>query len=597
MELAGDVFSQLSGGKHRRELCNALRSVACRCRSTVLSSAMSVLSAVNRDALLKTVIGGAVLSLAINALALVPAVYLLQIYDRVLISGSSETLVAVTVAALLALALGTVFEQRRSAAFVDYGIRLYADLERAVYLASLARAAGSGGRADRSAFDDVETVRAAITGAAPGAAIDMLFAPAFLAVLFLMHPMLGLVASLTVIVLLFLALAGNWAVTGWMAEASQRQLGAQALGEQHMRDGEATIAMGATERLGDAWAERNREAVAAQLRAQTLAQGLASWTRGARSMAQICVLAVAAGLAVGGAVSAGAIIAASIILGRILQPLDQLIASWRQLASARIALRRLSRLPIPPAGSTEAPLGRARAPLVVGGLTVLTAENTPLLNAASFRAEPGEIVGIVGPVGSGKSTLLRACIGLVPLAGGDSRLGGVSLLDPMGRGPGLVGFMPQTPIQPAGTLADVISGHAGDDPALAMAAADLAGLDDILSHLPRGLATDLAQPDLRLSTGQLRRIALARAIYGLPSLVVLDEPEANLDGPGKRALHQAMLALKQSGAIVLVTAHSPAVLDDADRIIVLRQGRIAAAGAARDVLARILPRETQGEIA
>jgi PrtD family type I secretion system ABC transporter len=534
--------------------------------------------------------GGVALTLAINAVGLVSPLYFTQVYDRVLSTGSGPTLAALTITALLAIAIGGALDQWRAVTFTRMGARVYVDLEARVFRATHAAALeGGAGRRSRP-LDDLEQVRSLVSGPLPGALLDVVFAPFLLAMLYLMNVWLGHFALLTLAAMWLVTTLTQWAIGVSLRKSSEAAQAATGLAESHLRAAEAAHAMGYAGRALDRWASANREAVKAQISAAARAGGLTAAGRSVRSGAQILVIAIAALLALSGGISAGSIMAASIILSRLLAPVDQLLGGWRQLAQARLAADRLRALlgkpeqPVSAAG--QKPAGR----LLVEGLVASTADGTPILRGVGFALEPGESIAILGPSGSGKSTLLRCLMGVWPRMSGIVRLDGAPMTsaDRERIGP-WVGFLPQTSDLAPGTIGENISRFGVAERAEIEAAVTAAGAEKLIAAMPRGLDTEVGEVGARLSAGERRRIALARALFGSPSLVCLDEPEANLDRDGEIALAQTLARLKAEGATVIVAAHRPSVVALVDKVMVLKDGRIAQMGPAAEVLPMLSP--------
>lgn len=548
---------------------------------------------VDRETILRLAGGGVLLTLVINAVSLVSPLFFTQVYDRVLTTGSAPTLLALTGAALICIAIGAAFDQWRTVTFTRLGANVYVDLEPKVFRASHAAALdGAQGRRSRP-LDDLEAVRNTLSGPLPGALLDLIFAPFLLLTLYLMNVWLGHFALLTLIGMSVITTLTQWTIAGSLARSTEAQQAAASLAESHLRAAEAAQAMGYADRALDRWSATNREAVKAQISAVAQAGGLTATGRAIRSGAQILIIAIAASLALSGAISAGVIIAASIILGRLLQPVDQLLGGWRQLAQAKLASDRLRALLAKPEPQrTLAPM-RPAGRLVVDSLVASAADGSPILRGISFVAEPGECIAVLGPTGAGKSTLLRCIMGVWPRMSGVIRLDGAPLNEiDRGRLGQWLGFLPQASDLAPGTVAENIARFGETDIAAIDAAVKSAGADALIQSLPRGYSTDVGEVGTRLSAGQRRRIALARALFGSPSLICLDEPEANLDRDGEVALAHALQQLKAAKCTVLIAAHRPSVVTHVDKVMVLRDGRIAQFGPA----AEVLPALTAGNV-
>lgn len=553
---------------------------------------------IDRVALARTIGAALVLSFLVNAIALVPAVYLLQVYDRVLTSGSQETLVTLSIAAVLAVVLGAVLDQVRQVNFAVAGVRLYVQLERTVYAAAHQRSLADGpGEATRPAVD-LETVRTFLGGPVPLAFVDLTFSPVLIALLWQFHPWLGVFAAVCMVAAIIIALAFQWLLAGRVEAAALRQGRANTMLVQDVACSQAALGNGMTGSLGQRWAEANRAAVEAQM---VLLAGTAraqTWQRGFRGAAQITILAIAASFALTQSVSAGAIIAASIVLARLLQPLDQVIAGLKGTAAARQAWARLKALEAGrPTGSAEHRRGPARSShtgLVVDRLFAVSRTGEPLLSGISLKAEPGQIVALVGPAGSGKSAVLRCLAGLEIAVGGAMHVGdrpiGSRFSD---HSDGLVTYLGHATTLFAGTVGQNISRFQDVQPVDIAAAVDLAGARAVVEDLPHGLDTPAEIALARLSPGQLRRIGLAIAVCAPPPLVILDEPEAHLDRQGEAILARALSHLKSIGSVVVLASHRPATVALADLVVVMQSGRTVATGPASAILKSVVQIETR----
>lgn len=530
------------------------------------------------------------ISLMLNVTALASPIYLNEIYNRVLSSGSSETLLVLTALCIIVLIMGAAFEQLRATAFTHASAGLYADLEPHVYAASHARSLAGGQGRRSQAFDDLESVRSTLGSPIPGALFDLCFAPLFIAALFYIHMGLGLFAVGTLALMIVVALMTQWASDAAIRRAMEAQIAAGNLAEGQLRGAEAAAAMGFVSAARNRWAQTNRKAVSEHIYASSQASGLSAAARAIRAGAQTLIIGLAAFLALYGSVAGGAIVAASIILARLLAPIDQLLNGWRQLAQARIAARRLSSLlsAAPTEAPTAAPTPRAK--LVADSIAASSPAQTLILRGVSLTLEPGEVLGLVGPVGSGKSTLLRCLLGVWPYMNGTVRLDGIPLheaeRDKIGP---YLGFLPQNADLFPGTIAENIRRFGPADEAKLLEAATTTGAHAMISRLPRGYDTDVGEAGQMLSAGQRRRIALARAIYDWPVLVCLDEPEAHLDSDGESGLNKTIAALKERGACVIIAAHRPSVITAADKIMILADGRAADFGPAEKIFPKILP--------
>jgi PrtD family type I secretion system ABC transporter len=544
-----------------------------------------IIGFIDREVALRLIIGGSLLTLVLNALGLVSPLFFTQVYDRVLTTGSIPTLIALVVAAIIAIGLGAAFEQWRSVAFTRLGAEVYADLERPVFTATHAEAVSAKqGRRSRS-LDDLEIVRSTISGPLPASLLDLIFAPLLLATLYLMNVWLGHFALFTLALMGIVTFVTQWTISSSMAKATEATHVASSAAESHLRAAEAARAMGYEANALTRWADRNREAIRAHIRAAAQAGWLTAFGRAVRSSAQIIMIAIAAWLAVTSQLSPGAIIAASIILGRIVQPVDALLGGWRQLSQAKIAADRLNTLVSETSAVAPATIPRPTGRLLVDGLTASSPTGVTILRGLSFTIEPGQSVAVLGPSGSGKSTLLRCLMGVWPAVNGVIRLDALPVAEMDRSAVGKwIGFLPQSSELAPGTIGENIArfGEATRDEI--DSAVRLAGATSMIETLPQGIETEVGEGGAHLSAGQRRRIALARALFRAPVFVCLDEPEANLDRDGELALIRALQELKASGSTVLIAAHRPSIVAHADLVMILNDGRIAQFGPAANIM-------------
>ena len=528
-------------------------------------------------------------SLCINLLLLAPAIYMLQVYDRVIASGSVATLVMLTLVVLvLFLAIGGL-EWARAQVLQRQGLRLELLLEKRAFEVSLRQAVFSAGRLSQGqALTDLAGLRQYLAGPGPLALLDAPWLPIYLLVLYLLHPLFGLVGLLAAATLLLLTWFNARITRAPAQEANEASRTSNAFVLSNLRNAEIIEAMGMEPAIHRHWQQRHHDLLRSGSLAASRAATLSALSRVFRLAVQSLILGLGAWLVIGKVITPGVMIAGSILLGRALAPVDMVIGSWRQWLQARDQYRRLQETleRIPPRRQ-RMPLPAPEGLLVAEQVSVAPpGQRTLVLRNASFRIAPGEAVGIIGPSASGKTSLARALLGVWPVSAGKLRLDGAEIHNWSREqlGPH-VGYLPQDVELFDGTVSANIARFGEVDPAQVVAAAKLARVHEMILGLPLGYDMVIGDAGSALSAGQRQRIALARALYGQPRLLVLDEPNSNLDDSGETALISALQTEKQRGATILVISHRNTILAAVDKLLVLQQGAVRLFGPKEEVLA------------
>lgn len=540
-----------------------------------------------RDAFVPTV----VFSLFINLLMFVVPLYMLQVYDRVITTGSVETLMVLTTVAVVGLAAFGAFEFLRSRLLVRAGVKLNRLLSGRVFSATFKASVGrQGDQSGGQALRDLDSLREFLSGGGLIAFCDAPWVPIFIAVIFMFHPWLGAVALIGAVVIFLLALANELATRKPLGVASGTMVRANNFVGTSLRNAEALEAMGMMSGVMRRWQQNHGQAMAYQATASDRAGAILAASKFVRMLLQMSVLGIGAYLAIQQEITPGVMIAASIVMGRALAPVEMAVGQWRNFSSARNAYDRLRNL------LNTVPMERERVslPAPQGELSIhnLIASppgvRTAVLKGISFELKPGEAVGLIGPSAAGKSTLARVLVGVWPTAAGSVRLDGAELSqwDREELGPH-IGYLPQDIELFEGTVAENIARFSATlDSNKIVEAAQKAGVHEMIVRLPDGYNTQVGSGGQALSGGQRQRVGLARALYGNPALIILDEPNSNLDQDGEMALAETLSRLRDEKRTLLVISHRFSLLKAVDRIIVLKGGSIEADGQRDKVLAR-----------
>ena len=540
-------------------------------------------------------ISTAVFSSIVNILMLTGPLFMLQVYDRVLTSGSVPTLVALIAIVLILYAYYGFLEYLRARLLVRIGRRVEEQLRARVFDVVTTHALRKTPGVGSQPLNDLATVRQYLSGQGPFAFLDMPWMPVYLGVIFLLHWILGVASLLAAITIFMLAVISERVTRGPIAESTKATIKAAQMTDEGRRNAEALYSLGMLGSLRSRWLEVQQTALDHQTSANDSGGALGAMSRVLRLMVQSGILALGAYLAIQQEISSGAMIASSIIMSRALAPVEQAVANWQQFLSFRKARERLTNVlkSVPP---REAPmkLPKPVGKLDVEGLIVqLPGMEKPLLQGITFTVNPGEGIGVIGPTGAGKSTLARALVGITPPTRGHIRLDGATLdqrdPDELGR---MIGYLPQDVQLFDGTAAQNISRFdPNPEPDKIIEAAKLANVHDMIMRLSDGYNSPLGENGAKLSTGQRQRIALARAIYGDPALFVLDEPNSALDAEGEAALDFAIRHAMSRGAAVVVIAHRPSALAAIPKMLVLADGKMAAMGPRDEIMRKVLTRQ------
>lgn len=536
----------------------------------------------------------AMASSLVNLLMLVGPVFMLQVYDRVLPSRSIPTLIGLLLIALVLLIVQAAVDALRSrllartAEVFDESLRH--DVFGSVHQAAIAKPGEDGLQLLR----DLDTVRGFIAGSSLVAICDLPWTPLYVIVCTLFHPLMGLAVAGGAVALVAITIASEMftraPICSLVALASTRRQAA----ETAFNHANVAHALGMTRRLADLWSERTQAYLDAQRVSSDLTGAFGSASRFLRMILQSGVLALGAYLVINQQATPGVMLAATILSIRALAPIEHAIANWRNFISARASFARLTEaLNLAEVRTSHTPLPRPTSDIRVTSLS-LTAPGTDqvVLHDVGFALRAGSAVAVIGSSGSGKSSLARALVGVSRPARGVIRIDGASLSqwDPLALGPA-IGFLPQDVALFRGTVAQNISRFAETpDADRLIAAAREADVHDLILRLPAGYETEVGDGGMMLSGGQRQRIALARALYGDPFLVVLDEPNSNLDSEGERALIRAILRVRARGGVVIVIAHRPAILQAVDHLLVLNAGRLQTFGTTQSVLPLLAPK-------
>jgi ATP-binding cassette subfamily C protein len=532
-----------------------------------------------------------------NILMLTGALFMLEVYDRVLPSRSVPTLVALLILAAGLYAAQGLIDAIRGRILLRVGTSLDESLSLRVYDAIVRLPLKIGGRGEGAQpIRDLDTVRGFLSGAGPSALFDLPWMPIYLAICFLFHPYIGLTALAGAIVLVTLTVVTELRTRGPTRSATQFAMARNALLDSSRRNAEAITAMGMTGRIAQRWNDLNRSYVAESGRAGDVAGGLGAASKILRLLLQSSILAVGAWLVIHQESTPGIIIAGSILGGRALAPVDLAIANWRGFVAARQSWKRLAQLlGYLPARGEPMPLQPPAKTLVVHNAAVSPpGEHKIVCQDINFSLAGGKALGVIGPTASGKSSLARMLVGVWTPARGSVRLDAATLdqwsPEALGRH---IGYLPQDVELSPGTVAQNIARfeHPPQSEAV-IAAAQAAGVHELIVNLPDGYETAVGDNGRGLSAGQAQRIALARALYRDPFLVVLDEPNSNLDAEGDEALTRAILGVRARGAIVVVVAHRPSAIAGVDYILVMAKGRQQQFGPKEEILNRVIAPST-----
>ena len=547
-------------------------------------------------------LGIGLMSGLINVLTLTGSLFMLQVYDRVLPSRSIPTLLGLALIVAFLYAFQGVLEVLRGRILVRIGASLDERLSRRAFdvvvrLPLKAELSGDGLQPVR----DVDQVRGFLSSTGPTALFDLPWMPLYIAICFIFHPLLGASALGGGLILIALTILADWRTRGHTAQVAALTSARNNLAEAGRRNAEVLAAMGMGERLGAAWMKANAELRTSHQQAADVSGGLSAISRVSRMVLQSFVLGVGAYLVIRQEATGGIIIASSILVARALAPVELAISNWRGFQSARQSWRRLSAiLRHLPVQEQPMELPKPTESLVVNGISVCPPGGRRIVvQDVSFTLKAGSGLGVIGPSASGKSSLVRALVGVWTPLRGNIRLDGATLdqwaPEKLGRH---VGYLPQDVELFDGTVAENIARFEPDaDPQMIMAAAKAAGVHDLILRLPDGYDARTGEGGTSLSAGQRQRVALARALYGDPFLIVLDEPNSNLDTEGEAALTQAIRGARERGAIVIVVAHRSSALTPTDLILVLNEGRMQDFGPKDEVLRKVLrPRPAPAQV-
>jgi ATP-binding cassette, subfamily C, bacterial len=533
-----------------------------------------------------------VFSFFINSLLFVSPLYMLQIYDRVITSRSETTLFSLTVLAAILIGVYAALETLRSRLLVRAGLsfdeKIAEPVFNAVHRGNLRQPGGNHSQALR----DIDTVREFLTGVGLIALCDAPWFPLFVFAAFLLHPWFGFIAFGASAITLGLTLLNEIATKKSLNAASRAAMMANQTAQSMSRNTEVLQAMGMLRAIKTSWTQQHGSTLTLQASASDRAGAIVAGTKFFRIFMQTAILGIGAYLVIQRELSAGQMIAASILIGRAMQPIEVVVGNWRGFVAARSAFARIRGLfslaGVEPARMS---LPRPEGTLQVADLIVAAPGpgNPPILKGVSFNLEPGEVIGVVGPSAAGKSSLARALVGVWPALRGDARLDGSDLShwnsEELGRH---IGYLPQDVELFAGTVAQNIARFQDIDTESVIFAAQLAGCHGLIQRLAHGYNSQIGEGGQTLSGGQRQRIALARALYGNPSLIVLDEPNANLDTAGEEALLAAIQKLKATRTTVVIISHKINVLAGVDKIPIMADGTVQAFGTREAILPRLI---------
>jgi ATP-binding cassette subfamily C exporter for protease/lipase len=528
-------------------------------------------------------------SMVANSLLLTPTLYMLQLYDRVLVSSSELTLLAVSLLTLFLLALMALAEWGRSRLLIQAGVRLDKLVSARVFDASFSASLNEAVKNPARVFSDFTQIRQFLTGSGILTFFDAPWTLIYLAVLFFLHPLLGYLA------LFFMALQGALAWWGQRHTVIPSETAAKSLVDVNgylqtkLRNAEVLEAMGILPKLQAHWATRQADYMGKSALSQSLLHRATAWSKFLRYSQQSLALGAGALLVIDGQLTPGAMIASNVLMSRALAPIDQMVGLWRVTAGVKAAYERIeSLLRSYPRRVIEVGLAVAAGEVLLRDVVAsASGREEPILKHISFTLPLGQVLVVLGASGSGKSTLARVMVGVWPLVTGEVLWGGVAVanLDRVACG-SQIGYLPQDVELFEGSIAENIARFGEIAPAKVIEAATCTGLHDMILRFPKGYDTPMGEAGNLLSAGQRQRIALARAVYGKPSLLVLDEPNANLDEAGELALSRAVKEFKAAGKTVVLISHRTGVLALADRVLVLRDGAVQYEGPLDDEMRR-----------
>ncbi len=534
-----------------------------------------------------------VFTMVANILMIMPSLYMMQVFDRVLVSGSDLTLYALTVVMVFLLAVMAFAEWSRSRLLVRAGVKLDQQLNSRVFNASFEAHLSQAGTNPAQAFSDLTNVRQFLTGQGLFAFLDAPWSPLYMAVLFLLNPWLGWLSILSALVLLLVAYIGHRLTNESLENAMEAGMQVNAYVHSKLKNAEVIESMGMLGDLRRRWHIRHQRYLGVNHGAQDWGNRMQAVSKFVRYSQQSLALGAAALLVLKGELSPVSIFVSNVLIGRATAPIDLMVGTWKSFFSAKKSFARLEALlaahPERDAGLIHAaPAGRMRIEDLVA---TAPGRAMPILKGLSADFPAGEIIAIIGPSGSGKSTLARALVGIWPYSTGRVTIDGelLSSWDRDELGP-FLGYLPQDMELFDGTIAENIARFGDIDPSKVIQAAVRAGVHDMILHLPRGYDTSMGEAGSLLSGGQRQRVGLARAMYGDPSVVVLDEPNSNLDEVGETALVAAMKSLKDQGKTVFLITHRTNIIGVADRILLLADGAILHYGPTAEVIAAMQAR-------
>jgi ATP-binding cassette, subfamily C, bacterial EexD len=537
-------------------------------------------------------------SLFINLLMLVPPLYMLQLYDRVLISRSEETLIMLTIIVVVLFITMGLLEIVRSKILVKVGNKLDSILSQRVFDSLFELANKFPGKASSLPLADLTAIRQFMTGNGLFAFFDAPWIPIYIAVLFMFHPVFGYFAIFAAIVLVIFTIVNEYSTKTKLAEANALNRASTMFVDSNLRNAEVINAMGMKNSIGANWREKYYGFLNAQNEASNKAGIWSNLSKSSRMLFQSLILGVGGYLAIKSEVSPGMMIAGSIIMGRALAPLDLIINSWKGFSSARTSYQRLdSLLNDFPKDMEYMKLPAPKGEVLLENVVVIPpGAQQPSIKGISMKIDKGDVVGIIGPSAAGKSSLARIILGLWPLAAGTARLdkADISQWDKVDLGQ-YIGYLPQDIELFEGTVSQNIARFGEIDANKVVEAAQKAGVHEMILRLPDGYDTKIGAGGATLSGGQRQRIGFARAIYNNPVLVVLDEPNSNLDDQGEAALVEAVKSLKETNTTVILITHRPSILQVTNKLAMIRQGVLELYGNTNEVLAKISANAKQAQ--